>query len=707
MNKRTRFKRLLSGIAAAVALLVLIPAGVANADVSSGSGGQPSGGGGGNLWPNYFWTPITYAEVWQYPPDYRQGISEQVCATAVERWGLRTHGNWGPAPSWTGHNYKEVNNRDFPWRGNPHPDVRAAAGSGINVVCMNNPDGPTNDVFNAFRVVADGGRTSASYTKSGDYSWSTVVRPQILVNGKDPIGVDNLNVQTGSAVKTKFGALWDEVNSKKNTNAFKGQNAVNNYKNKINAAVNADKNAPHAILDLNEKNKQGMAEGGILNVSENTVPATIKITTTAQKWKVQYRQQVRWSKSGWKWVAGSTWRDASGSISNPNGVIWTQALGKKTQPAERAKFTSPNKSVKWTAYASSATPEKATQKNTGFWQMISVICNPEGMKALLDSPQAGSMGLTKLPVSQLLGEGIQSDIYRTKLYSAQPSIVPLGSASGGSAATKATSRVDFYTKECSFICTNAPANSAVAGDAANNKFDSRGSDSVPGAQIHEPGATDYVKNGKAFTSPRDGQKRAIRVNSWYPIENAGFVPNDAPAKKTLVSRWTGGTPDLGSMFKMESITSSTSAPAKMFNANRGNADTSKVTAATNPQQYSNASILPGAVNRFNTSGNWASVPDKPQTLRVSWLYDGKINRPVPTGSVGFGNGGTSIVNPSVSTVQTSVEGWCTAESKSQGNSTPGLAKEMQGDGKLEFKSNPSNPDVLSRLTVQYIRGTGQ
>jgi hypothetical protein len=160
------------------------------------------------------------------------------------------------------------------------------------------------------------------------------------------------------------------------------------------------------------------------------------------------------------------------------------------------------------------------------------------------------------------------------------------------------------------------------------------------------------------------------------------------------------------MFKMESKTGINGKGTPMFDASRGNADISKIDATTGAGQFNNASVLPGAVNWFNTSGNWASVPDKPQTLRASWLYEGTVTRSAPSGNIGFGVSG-SIVNPTVTTSTTVVDGWCTAESKSVGQSDPNLVKEMQGGGKITFKENPSNADLTSRLTLQYIRGTGE
>lgn len=326
------------------------------------------------------------------------------------------------------------------------------------------------------------------------YSWITEITRQPITGGpagkNDPIGTDNLHNQPLVVQKTNFGLFWDSVNAS-SSNAATTMTAQQ-LKDGANAALNKDKTLAHGSTALDAENKAGMAEGGVLNVKEQTKKAKItvnesSVTTTTKRCTFE-----------------KTWNSYWGAYN-----------------AETSSCTSSGS----TTITRTASKNTSTQQNTGFWQMLAVHCNKAEFDALLASDPSLKKITTPDPTNGISGSVI------TKNYVTQPAKLDFGDSSNTVAAKAKTGNLAFFDKECPFDCT--PSNS-----------------------VPTPGASSGSINSNALEFFRDNAAKKVTVDTWAPKTGNGVAYDGSPALTTTVTRDTAGTPSLdgssGGKFIMKS-----------------------------------------------------------------------------------------------------------------------------------------------------------
>lgn len=508
---------------------------------------------------------------------------------------------------------------------------------------------------------------SKTVTYTYPYSWTTEVKRQITENGIDPIGEDNLHDQKGSSTTSNFGKLWNSLN----TTSGQGM-TPEQLKTAVNEAVEKDKTIDHSKVTLDEKNKAGMAEGGVLNIYEQTKFATVsstEITTTVTTTVCNYVQ---------KW--------------NYTTV--------KFDPATKT-CNSTDKASK----RSTATKTSGTLKNTGFWQMLSVHCNQQGFNDLINSGN----GITVVDS----GDSTKaiSAVATTKKYDTQPAKLDFGDKTNTNAAKAATGSLGFFDKECPFDCTAASntegatkLNGATSNIGANNA-------TVPTVTGGKYGANSGKSSNNFFEFFRDNSKNTISVDVWYPKNVNGVSYTGAAPLTTTFTRWAEGTPSVtganGGKFTMTTLDGSPLFTGKTKATNQKNWNTSTFDNST-------STSVKGLKRDFTVQSTWASDANKPQVLNVKWEYAPTVATNVYTTNLGFGNSGKQALG-TASKVQTAIEGKCysnygtdTQISTVQtfhDNTGTGTTNNLDGN-LLEGAAQGNNAQTLqSNLVVNFVRAT--
>lgn len=695
----------LTGLAA-IALTLTVPAG-AFADSGGGVGGGSEGGSvpsgpypwksigfdePGKAWERFLkedtrsdsWTTARVNDAFKRAGSKKSG--EEICKSSKVIWYIeRSDSRWHY--NYPGNTYKSpgVNGTSIlnpgtvigraPLQGELDAFLRWDAENGkhlnkapgYTIVCSGSfmPDRKTPE------IVTDGSEKPVSVdikdvkTFTSPYSYVTQVTPMKNNEGGN-IGSDKLHPQSSGETITNFGNLYNELN---------GANVdPNTLEKKVNAAINQDKNLDRAGVDLDEENKAGLAEGGILNVNENALNATISLqsyTTTVQKelcrWNEVWDPKANKGKGGYK-------RD-------PNSK--TCRIVKEVRPVEyKAKV------------------EQGTLQPTGFWQMLTVKCNQEELDALLSSDDT-------LIAKVEQADGSQSATIATKKYDITPSQLDFGDPQNSNAAKAATAKEGFFDKVCGLQCT--PANS---GPGASN--DNGGKDNVgnEGNENNLYGAVSSGTNSNYFEFFRDNEDKTIRPDVWYP-ESVGNITYDGSAPKgTLVLRDSDGTPTLdgteGGQFTMSYADDEPVFENKTGTVNVATGEKATLT------RTSTASYRPGLYDEFKVRSTWASDPNKPQVFNFMWNYEAKISHTVPTGEIGFGPGGNAKTGDTESVVAP-IEGFCLGEfGETENKDTSNYQNDLTditGSGGTGFDevlsdSDPAQEDSRN-LVVNFVRSTGE
>lgn len=532
----------------------------------------------------------------------------------------------------------------------------------------------------------EGGKsTQHSLVYNEPYAYTTEIKPQSIEGKIDPIGEPNLHAQKGPSVRTNYGKLWDQVNSGKLKLSPSKLDA------RVQAALKKDKSLSHGTVTLDAKNKEGMAEGGVLNVYEQTQYARLsstQITDTVKKFKCTYTRT--WNYNTQKWNAATKTCKQTGT--SPSGITIT---------------------MKSTV---------GTSENTGFWQMISVHCNYEDFKALLDSDKtikAVSGGSGTEGKASSLTNGTISASAVTQRYKKAPSAAELdfGSATNANAAKAATGKLAFYDKECGFECTSENIGSTAQANKATSNVNSSGN-----IQEGERTGVSATSNGTKVNSNnleffRDNDKNRITTDLWYPKRTTNVLYDGEDPVTTTVSRWSEGTPGItssnGGKFTMVSV-----------DKNGGQLFTGKDKAKTQKNwdsttfSNSQSTILTGRHQNFDVSSTWASEKNRPQVLNVKYEYEPQVVSGIYANNIGFGVNGAQrtggIAKPS-----TTIQGKCYVNYKKPGvsekqHSTTKLFHDNTGtgtkneiDGKIieGAGSIQESKDKKTNLVVNFVRST--
>lgn len=357
---------------------------------------------------------------------------------------------------------------------------------GYTIVCSYATHRPTTTRYSYPTPRVTQSTDTKSYTEP--YSWSTEVTRQPLAGdgGKDPIGADNLHNQAVVDQKTNFGLFWDSL-------ATSAPLTPQQLTSGVTTALNKDKTQSHATTALDAANKAGMAEGGVLNVKEQTKYATVSTSETTV---------------------------VTTPIRCVHTATWNSYWG-----AYNAETTSCGDLPSSTAITRTSSKVAGTQQNTGFWQMLAVHCNKEEFEALLASDST----LKKITTPDSTN-AISGSVY-TQKYASQPAKLDFGDSTNTNAAKAKTGRLAFFDKECPFDCK-------------------------PAGNVSSPGASSGSINSNALEFFRDNAAKKVTVDTWVPETGNGVAYDGSPALTTTITRDVNGTPSLsgsnGGKFTMKS-----------------------------------------------------------------------------------------------------------------------------------------------------------
>lgn len=564
------------------------------------------------------------------------GLSDSVCRNSLAIWWItfNNHGKFdGGGPGyWIGGNDVVTTLRTF---GGVPQDLanRASTWAGANGYNDKHTVAICSGYFQE-RTGVDRGRqygsTSDKKTFTAPVSWSSVVTREISdSSGKDPIGKNNLNNQPAVSKTSGFGALVNGMAtgsvSKSNYNAIKA---------KAEEAVAKDASSDHPEVTLNADNQAGLAEGGVLSVSEYTARRTVSVSASESyyhDWECNWIQKWDTKKNGW---------GAKTVTSCPKPKLTTVPT-----------FENANgwKLDEGSYKASTSAP---TQQATGFYQILSVHCNPAELNALLDAINGEQI------VSQTAGvDGKSTTVLYTKRYADRAQATHNDGLLGSTLSTlptavQRTGELGFYDKECDLTCVAYPSVD-------------RGASSANGANVNVPtgtnqGGKDFFGgavlnddvNSSYFEIFRDNDDRELTVNAWYPrnddaqfkyggsFPNAGgsgnvTIPASAPIS-TTITRWVEGTPstsgDEGGQFSMVAV--SPSGTRKAVFQNGSDKPATQTNFGANPYQSVDSTTLDGFYRSLIVKATWASEVNRPQVFNVKWEYQPTVWTRFPS-SVGF------------------------------------------------------------------------
>lgn len=550
-------------------------------------------------------------------------------------------------------------------------------------------------------------KTTEAAVKDGGkhpYSYTTDVKPQIRENGIDPIGKNNLHDQLGTVQKTNYGVLVDSIRAGK----YKGSTPAAIQK-LVDDAVAKDVTAKRSKIDLDAKNKEGMAEGGVLNVYERTTYATWSASSTTTTYMVQHCNMVS-NPVGWK--EGVPMDKQPGPfVKNPDKTWKYQEP--KLDCSNAPVIENPKKKPV-TTYANSATI--GTPENTGFWQMLAVHCNKEQFDALMAAVSGATVGNSGDPSRRIAA------VAYSKKYPAQPTSLDFGDKFSSNAAKKASGLVGFYDKECPFQCTSDKATTEGA-SAANGATSNMNASTPPDGTTGKYGALSGNQNNNRFEFFRDNTPHDVKVDVWYPKSNGvvDYKSNaDAPLT-TTVTRWVLGTPDVkggdGGQFTMKTKSGVSLFDGEGSNLNQRNWDPAE-DGSSKDYLFSTptATMLDGLHRDFTVQSSWASEANRPQVINVKWEYAPMTASTFSTKGIGFDAGG-AVAYGTGEKVAVPVQGKCYAEfGKKDSVATPYAEKVQAGtgtgtdntmDGKLVDGESTPPADNSTELIVNFIRSTSE
>lgn len=686
------------------------------------AGGGQGGGGGGAIGGNHYWVKfpnpsiLSNGRIGNVPNVWRDS---QVCRNAIEVWGLVpdvVNYNNAIGGSWTYslvHVSGNANTSAMANGGqlvdsivkNTGWDRGSAAGyvNDKNLVCIDNPNVLVNAEWR-YEVRHTGTRND-SFTENQVHTYTSSVTPQPIEGKADPIGDVNLNNQS-STFRTHYGRVWDEYKAASTAPGANTRDLVGEFKDRFTRAkaLDAQADAGRAQVELNEGNRAGLAEGGILNVSEHGRMARASVSTQSRSYEVWRCGFVRYSQTGWQSANGCGRVTGTMNWNNlPADSIWNLPTSAKW--SNRGSVNpNPSNATSWTAYASVINPSTETQKNFGFWQIISAHCNEAGLTAL---KAALGGDLTKLDS----GDGTTniSGLYRTKHYAERPSVLPLGqNHSSLSSAQRDTAKLGFYDKECPFDCTASSSSSAGA-SAVNGAINNVGNSGTKTPKGLFGAKSNDNFNGNYFELFRDNTERTIRPDVWYPTNTKGVSYSGEAPKTTLITRWSGGTPKLGTEFN--AYVGTGSSKKSIF-------DVENTTAQPNQKNWdaagefkrSTAFQSKGLVSDVTVQSTWASDVNKPQALQFAWEYAPSVTSKVPS-TLGFAQGNNVSLGGSVNRA-TTVDGRCwgefgtTAQAGLNDNKTKLRANTGTGTT-TAFSTNNGDFNNRNNLVMNFIRGTSE
>lgn len=701
-----KFRKILGATVVSLAL-VSGPAITANADTTGGMGG---GGGGGGAYSGFEWVSIAGNKGAVYDEFVKKskwgsqtdsivnarigGNGVGICRDSNAIWFIRSaQGGWtynytGGTHGSSSGNVQGSIEKPYSAYGDRRPiaeEVQAFKDwdggqnggridnvPGYTIICSGKFMQP-DITWSTWPSSSTTSSTSASYREP--YSYVTTATRQALKDdgGKDIIGEDNLHAQS-SVQKTEYGKIYDSIN----TAGGQGISPAD-LKSKVDAALAIDANADRPKIDLDDANKKGMAEGGILNMTSFVKYANISTqesTTTTTSSRCDYR--MTWN---------SYWAVYNSASVNCGSTVSTASSRNSQKDVD------------------------STQQVRNFWQMLSVHCNEAEYKALLNSDPS------LIEISGPDPSRSISGVVRTQNYAGVPlitdfapsdSVIPIKGKPLPPAAKIRTGELGFYDKECPFDCTPSN-NSADGASKANGALSNvvKTPSVLPGTLFGA--TTDDKTNSNAFEFFRDNAAKSITVNTWYPKSGNGVAYAGEAPVTTTVARDITGTPSVdgsgGGKFTMKAtngeamFTGGTKAPSLQKNW-----DTSTFSSPA-------MTILKGLNNKITVQSTWASDAGKPQAFNFKWEYAPNVNTTVPLKLIGFGPGGSQVIG-TLGSATTPIEGKCyTYFGKSPADPVPSTVTDFGANTGSETINNldaglltgPRGNDA--KMTANFVRST--
>lgn len=545
------------------------------------------------------------------------------------------------------------------------------------VLCSQNDPAPQKVHWSNFRNTYTS--TKDTYSKTGVYSNSTTVVP-MLIEGKY-VGDSTPEAQS-STTKTSFGRLYDSIAAGKDTISY------DDLKKKADAAVAADAASSASgkvdmTVNLSDKNKSAFAKGGIFNISEFQASATL-VATRTNNYRNDQRQDC---------TRTDTWDQKNGGYKAGKSVCgrWY------------------NRSQTIIGVSNNLTKNVQTQKNVGFWQMISVHCNKQDFEKLVSAKATGATVINSGDSTN----GI-SAVAKSKLYTAQPTTLDFGDEHNPNADAAKSSTMGFFDKECPFDCT---ASTKTADGASADNGATKNSGTTGTTNGSKNGAVSGSQRGNNFTFFRDNTAKDVSVDVWYPktTDVVDYKSSPAAAITTTITRWATGTPGTqtteGGKFIMKTKDST---PTTLFTGS-----TDAVTQKnwdTTTFSNANSTALTGLHRLFTVQSSWASENGKPQVLNVKYEYAPAVTTSFPT-AVGFGTAKNNLtqVSDNASSSSANIQGKCyatfgadTNSSTSQkfhdytGSGTTNTLDKSPVDGASVGEGNANIP---TNLVLKFVRAT--
>lgn len=379
--------------------------------------------------------------------------------------------------------------------------------------------------------------------------------------------VENKRTPYGDLIASRYGSCADGAQSdcglREPTQA------------EIDAAVAATANAgSHAKVDLTSTNKQALAEGGVMNMTERSINYPTDLTHRDVDRCSRARSFIfTYTSSAAKGGTWGAWNRACDSTNPSDPGPWVN----------KASFTASIKAALVTQ-----TPEV-----TGFYQALNVHCNAEGYK----DARIGGSEIANFDTDKNYSGAAASG---QRLASGQP----LPKWGFGASNARGTDQDGFFDKQC-----------AYEGQVKTN-------------------ATSPV-SASMF---RDNVLRPLDVTLYAPKGTTnGVVFNDgSDAIRTILSRWDGSTPQPNGVSSRGALRTYTADGTSIFTSSNTAAPVLKQWSSSGTGGNRNWSVLSGQHSMFQFAGTWASDKSKPLVYTVKWIYAPRVTSTIPVQNIGFG-----------------------------------------------------------------------
>lgn len=431
--------------------------------------------------------------------------------------------------------------------------------------------------------------TVESYDKTAVYAYYTDVTPHPIKNGGSP---SPLEYQKGEIVKTNFGKALDEINKTQQSSTDSSGLTISQIKSKIESALAKDRVlGVQSSINLNSKNATGIQKGGILNFSEKAVIRSISAKIRKKNWHTK--------------TCDITY-------------VYNPATGKIDKEVSRVcSNTGYNKS--WKIVESTLNKGLPVDREIGFKQLMSVVCNPgevselEGLvkrrggtversgqytrlwsKKYNSRPHTSDLDFGPSFSYSLYANGLNEETLMQDAYENMTNKNPNQSLRDLIIRTK-TGYKGFYDKECPVECK--PAQQVGSG-------------------------TEILKDNSLF---RDNKGVNLKLGYTIPVNGSnGLVYSGEKASTTTFVLWSFGTPgvkpgenDNGGRSEFKAVADD-GTKTILFGG------TSKPLTQKNWDKTTyvseRAHKLSGEIKSIEAGATWVSDTNKPQILNTRWEF---------------------------------------------------------------------------------------